>query len=652
MNKVKIALLSILIFFISLPVYTQVSTCNSVYNFLKINKCNISQHQLVTSNINNFPYNLSVNYPQKNNKSNNFLDTPKNLYLFFNQEDVLSNQDVFSQLFDYLKTSDFDFNINLVFLYGENQEIQKKYNIYGLDSFLKTINTNENSTIIYVNMNQNRNSIISASNGIISPSWLIKNEHDIFIKYNISTYLPFFYISQANKNNFIKNRELSSIFNEGIPSIVLNINSQDFSSSNTIANILTESIENFSKIQNQNWDQHFLMLRLFGKYSLISENKIVRIIIFNFFLFLFFLIFLGFINKRLRKEAWNKMKKIWYVVPITFFITVFSFFIGKIIISNISGISSQTGKLFLLYSSHFITTYILLSSYYLPQVFINSKYEARSIDYLIINSMVINQFVFLFFDISLFPLFFFECVLAIISLKTKNSIIRFFIYLIIFLPFGLYAQSLVKYSNINELCNFAFSDLIQIFSVSLVIYPYFLIYFRLLTSMKQILQTKKRFLKFTAYFSLFIFSSVIIICLVFIPKVKKLNPKSFSPKITEFNTDVISYNYSDKNLFNNKMRTLKLYLPDNCIQCEVKIENENGKAILYSSDEYEIDDNNNTYFLIPYSPPKQLTFIYGTEDINSIIYVKAWTKENIFSKTNNEEFSLYKKSITINSNGH
>lgn len=642
MKSIKKLLIFAIFLVLSHSLFAQTSLCNSVYNFLKSSKCNPKTQSLVSSSINYFPYNISAEFPAKNTSSNDYFLINKNLYLIFNQEEVISNKQSFLNLFEYLKNNEFDFNIRLIFTYGENQLLEKDGNIYGIDTFLETVNTNEDSTAILINLDRQKNSIQSTSSGFTAPSWLIKNEHDIFKKEKISPGLPIYYISQMYNYKFNVVRQLDRLFSAGIPSVILNFSSE-LTNTDVLTNIIIDSITSYANTSDKIWDQHFLMVSLLGHYFRLSETFIVHIIVFIILAFLLFIFLVRLINKSFQYSAWMKIKKIWYVVPITLALVFVSLLAGKGLYLLFGKRFSDVGKLYFTASAGLIITFILTTAYYWLQIVFNSKFEAHSIDFMITITIFINQFVFSLIDISLFPLFMFACLLSILATFIKNNIFHIIILCLIIIPFCCYANALVKTSNSALLFEYTFSNLLTLFFVSLVVYPTFLMYFRILSAFKETFNRK---------LPLFITGgitsglAIIIISTIGFTRTNQIKNKTrpiTQTSIIRETEDVIHISWSDKKIFGDTVRKLQITFDKPCYQCDVQVTSKTGTPILYSSDDYDLLESSIAYFKIPYNPPENLIFNYGTEELESTIKVTAF-----FQTNDKDKFSLTSKSITIN----
>ena len=129
--------------------------CNSVYNFLKKNGFNPETQSLVTSGENTFPYNISVTFNSPDSS------TKENLVLIISQEDINDNQAELKETLSNLKNQNNNFNITVLFAYGEKQKIEKQDMIFGTQVFMESLNSNlEYSAVIFDFQDDCRNFVI------------------------------------------------------------------------------------------------------------------------------------------------------------------------------------------------------------------------------------------------------------------------------------------------------------------------------------------------------------------------------------------------------------------------------------------------------------------------------------------------------------
>ena len=185
-------------------------------NLLISEKITPITQSLVSSGENAFNYNIIVDFPSK---SHNESEKVSNLIFIFNQEDFFThdfskidlenenetdesgkkiinhslnqqellqkNRQMILNILSELRNQTFDFNLIFLFTTGEKQYPEKRDMVFGSQVFLESLNTNEDYTVFFINLNEKKTEIITNSKGITSPSWMIQNSFNIFIKNGI-----------------------------------------------------------------------------------------------------------------------------------------------------------------------------------------------------------------------------------------------------------------------------------------------------------------------------------------------------------------------------------------------------------------------------------------------------------------------------------
>lgn len=612
---------------------------NQVYNKFYEKKLKISTQNIVVSGENQFPFNIIVQFNSKN--SNNVFFTKKLLFVV-DQEQSLKNPELIKNLIEILKKSSYDFDLELLFSYGDNQKVLKQGMICGSQEFLNNSNINENTTVIILDFSNSENSIITSSNGISSPSFLVKNGYNIFLDNKIESKLPTYYISQQNKFHFFVDNQLNFFFQQGIPAIKYSFSENE--DPNKIILFCSAFIENYSKNINYSWDQHFIIIKLINKYYRLTEQNIVRLIIFLFFACVLFITLLSFINSNKRNKTWKRIKKIWFSAPLTFFIILLSFFLGKGIYFIFRKNFSLQGSITFLLSLQLILSFLFSSTYYVFQLKKGQEtINAKSIDFVLIFSTGFNLFIFSFIDISLFPLMLLIFILAILMLIIKKRQFHIIIFFLMCIPFIPYIHTIISNADLFLLKNFFTNENIIFIPESLILTPIILTYFRIFASFKTKLFNYKRII-ITIANSFFFLTICIIFSGISVSKFLEKKKITKLPTINEINADLIEISYDDKQIFSDTIRTLKIKIPDNTFQCSVILSTEKTSPILYSDYDFEVLSPTKASFLIPYKPGKEFSFVYGIENLESEIFVNIITGDE-----NLNIYSSYSKKIKTGS---
>lgn len=623
MMKIKRFLSIIFIYFslsflVAANIPSGIELCDSIYSQIKDFHKNTTLQPLVTGGTNTFPYNITITFPGKNPGANN-------LIFYFTMEDAYSNIEVIKQLADISRSKETAFDIIILLAYGENQtffQYEETYfmTIKGSRTFLNNLNTNKNYAAICVNLDSPENTVITGSMGTTSPTWLVKETYNAFKIAQINQNIPALYLSQLYHFHFFAENALSDFLTGSIPSVLLKFKQED---SQKCISVLSQLIDSYSQNLDEDWDRHSLMLSIFGHQFWLTEYSILRIILFSILISILFIAFFSIINNNLKKEAWSKINSCWYTYPMTVLLSLILFYVVKGIFLLFHITAFSVTNPFLLLTVQLSTVFSALTVFYIFEIKINKKYIARSIDYLIIISTFINEAAFTIIDISLFPILLMICLIAILSIIFKNNILHIILFFCMIIPFIPYIQQIFLNSNSQNLKFFLFSSNFIPLFLSVLLSPFFLLYFRILT--ESFLLFKQKFI-FPVIFS-FIFISICILSIMgTVFSKKQLNEAStfnLNRKITKIDDDFISVKIDDQKVFEDIIRTITLDLGKIPEVCTVTVTSERNNPVNYSDNEYITGTNNTTRFTIPANPPQYMTFSYGAAKIPGKVTVNA-----------------------------
>ena len=626
--KVRHILCSILILFFCSLVWAQdnklagVELCSNVHSFLKKNGFSPVTQSLLASGENTFPYNIIVTFSPEQKTS------PENLLLIFFQDDIPSNQKLIKESLESIKNANYPFTVTALFAYGEKQKFEKADMIYGTRVYLDSLNTNLFYTAIIFNLKDCNNTVESTSKGLSSPPWLIKNSLNLYKSCGISGRLPALVLSQISSFNFISNRILGNFFDYDIPAIELCLG--QFSENDKVEKVgavIKGSLDAFAKNVESDWVHHFLIIRFFGSYHTISEATILHIVVPTIFIWLLFIFFLIFTNRRLKKHTWYTIGKIWWSVPLTFVIIEASFFLAGLIFKNLFTNVSNAGRIYGMLSFQIITALFFSFITYILILFTNFSFEERAIDYLLVISCFINQSLFILSDISLSPIFILICLLSLIALTVKNNPLHFAIFLLMILPLIPYSHRVISASETKGLADFL-SGAKPTAVIPLVLYPVYIVLFRILTSIR----SHNRKLRKIIIYSAVIFASISF-SLIFLSifRTKALKKKevpvqeiSYAPQYE----DLIDISYTQRNIFGDVIRTIDISLAKKCLLCDLVLTTDRVFPVLYSDNDYTSISTNSVRFRIPDNSPQKMTFSYGAAMTPCTITVSAIMEES------------------------
>ncbi len=621
--KIRHILCSILIFLFCSSAFaknsrlTGIELCSEVHTFLQKNGFSPSTQSLVVSGENTFPYNIIVTFSPEQNTS------PDNLLLIFFQDDFPDNKEIIKESLRAIKEAKYPFKITALFAYGEKQKLEKADMIYGTQVFLETINTNLSYTAIIFNLQDCENKIETTSSGLSSPPKLIKDSLNLYTGNDISGAQPLFILSQISSYKFIKNRILESFFSYDIPAIELDLGKiPEAEKEEKVNAIIKGSAESFSKSADSSWEHHFLIIRLFGSYHIISEGRILKIVVPSIFIWLIFIFLLIFVNRRLKKHTWYTIGNVWWAVPLTFAILEASFFLTGTFFRNLDSNASFAARIYGQLSLQIITGLFFTFISYILILLTNYKFEERAIDYLLVISCFINQSLFILADISLSPIFIVICLLSLLALSVKNNLLHYGVFLLMIVPLIPYGHRMITAADLEELSIFL-SGMKPTLIIPLVLYPIYLVLFRLLTYIRSRSQSIKKVIIHSGLLFLIISASLILLTALRTHQLRNSGKKNPEVIFNEAGSDLIELSASQKNIFGDVIRTIDIELPDNCLLCDLLITTDRVFPVLYSDNDYSIVSANSVRFRIPDNPPKKMTFSYGAALTPSKITLSA-----------------------------
>lgn len=618
---------------------------NSVYDFLISSSFNPEIQELVNSGTNDFPYNIILNINEKDYAlSEKELFNQKRVIYVISQTDAFLNKNLILNFCNYCKESALP--VTILFSYGTKLQTFDDFPDFSTTQvFINTLSPDSDVTAIILEFGGPQNIIISSSNGKTSPSWLVQTLYNLAIKSTLSFATPPYYLSQMHKFKFSQDTGIEEFFKLNIPCAKISFKNRtkDFKSVNYFLKELTASFDENSPME---FDQHFFILNILGKkFITISESFIVYAVLFSILASLLFSSLTFFIDHKRKINSIFNLKYNWHALPVTFLIVLLCLVLGKgfsvVIKTNLNTLS----KIFLSYTIQAFFAIIACGLFFIAEVYRNKNLNEKTISYLVLISSFFNQFIFLYADISLFPIFFVVCLLAIAALYIKNNAVHVLIFLLMCLPFYIYVRLLINYSQISELKNYLLSSSSIIFAISFVSLPLFLEIFRIYIQFSRKIKKSKLKIIIPSAFASFVFITILFTGLIHISVITNEQRQTQNIEIQKAEDRDIAVFTIDDFLFEDIVRTLEITIPQNTIQCLVKVSCEkesDSTPILYSDNSFATTSETSAYFIIPKNPPEKMKFTYGTKDFPTTIKISC-----IYKGKNPNQFIMQEKTVKI-----
>ena len=623
--------------------------CQKSLDFLKTRNFSPKIQNIFTISQNNFPYNIYLEFNQKEKLQVDSDNLSKNILLVFPLEEAFSNREGIADFLKYVEFSSKSLNLTttVLFSYGDTQktfideEISKISPVYGSESFIENYYSQSDYTAVYVNLNQPQNDISAASSKTVSPGRLLQLSLNAFLQKEIDFNYKKILLSQIYSLSIKKDRILNIFFSREIPAIRLSFGQEE--DNEKIIKSLTCIYDAFSLRPDftQNWEQHFILIRGFSRYHLISEKEILSLVLAVIAVILLFIFVFGYINSFIKFQAWKNIRYVWYAAPMIFLLTILGFFTGKAFFFNFSP-KSIYGSIFLLLWLQLFFSILFLSFFYLPLAFYNHKFSDRSIDFLVLLSTFINQSIFGCIDISLFPLFLLIFTAAFFTIFFRKFFSHFYLLLILIALLWPYCNKFLSTFDGREAADFFINSNSYHIVVSLVLTPIMLLYLRLLIKFRQNHPGKKELTLFVAVFSLLLLLIQSLICLIVVPLRNKGIKESVNPVFTSVSEQKVSLTRSDKNIFDDIVRTITITTKEPAEICNVLVFSPNSQPVEYSDYDFEPINSTSSYFSVPVNPPQTFSFTYGTTKDPCFVKITA-----IFESRVDNEYILEERLFSV-----
>lgn len=628
------------LFFLFYSIYTGfaqstpvgIELCNSLYEYLFELNLDVEKSEFISSPDNNFPYNITLNF------NNLEQDSSDNLILCMKMESAWNNKDLVFDLISDLKYR--NFNSTIIFIYGSGVTLPRRIAVSGAMSFTSKLDTSKSYTAFILNLDSQENTIQTGSMGRTSPSWIVNATYDAYMKEKLGDDLPMYYLSQISKMGFTSDQLFTSFSFRDIPCIAAGFNTQQVSK-NQIYNVVSNFLDSYSDNKHSLPDYHSLIFK-FGNHKIfLSEYTIVRIWIVITLLSLFFIYILAFINKSVRNTAWHQIKNNWYTIPTIYGLTLFGFFVAKGIYQAYTKNGELAVTAFGLPVLGITLASFLVFGFFIAEItFHKASYSEKSVDYLIVITTFVNQFLFCLTDISLFPLFMVLCFLSILSILLKRNWFHILLFVFMIGSYFPYIFQLYSSTQSSSLRIYFLRGNSSIFGMAFIVLPIYLMWFRIQTAIrKRFTKTKVFLIINTSVFVFLITVGIILNTTVFFDPSKRSEPVVLKENINP-DYNIIQATYSDRKVFEDTLRTITIHLTQDSVYTSVRVIGQDGNPVLYSQyDMYQF--SNSASFQIPSYPPKDMSFTYGTAYDNSTIEI-----ESIVQGEDKNQFTSYKTILT------
>ena len=635
LNMKKNSIFFIFFTFLIFSAFSQASKgyeeCKSLSRFLTRIEPSTEEHAIITADT-PFPFNIVIKFnsaahSQQDKAAENELE---NFILAFRTEEALRQRKLIQEILNAIKSTPRNCNVQIVFTYGDSSRVNDRFKVTGTEAFLRQLAEKDKCSAVCIRFSENVNSIIPGGARNTTPSWLTQIIANAFFENGISYKLQGNLISPLYRLNLLRHDERTSLFlDEDIPcaAIILDTNTD----SHTEIPDFFQSLVSLYQVESTNqWDHHSIQFSIGNKLFWIGESFTSSLLLVISLFSIFALCELSFFVRHSERTVQQSAETLWYLIPLTLVVTIVSFLLGQ-------GISHILDLFFTLanYTPIIIELFfsLLMSSFYFMMLI---RWKGDSIiqaaSFFLPVAGIINIYVFVCIDLSLFYIFAAEYIIIFLSRPLKNIYSLVFVFLLLIVPFAPYAVQLVTYIKPSMIKNLVNGSIFMTIALSLMFLPFEFIWLKILTALNQIWMktdaNTKRFIKQNAIaisLAVVIFAILLTMLTNIIPDEYRESKPAEEPTIFESDETIFKIWYEDNNFFGETSRILYVKLTEQAEVCTISIEGKGGNPLIYSDNPYIYDaETHMCTFRLTAFPPLEMDFRYiCAENIPSAIYASA-----------------------------
>ncbi|MBO7121978.1 MAG: hypothetical protein J6V90_01695 [Treponema sp.] len=577
-------------------------------NYLKRAGFSAQKAPLSSALFTDFPYNITVDFPAKENDGRAF-------FLMAAQEDAYENQKFILDLLDWLGAAALPFDLKVVLTAGDRPKILGNEKMAGSEVFCKSVEGMQNAAALILSFDaRGKAQVVPGSNGKVSPYYFCRLLCDSMEKnscpYAISggIFLSL-YRTKLLKNDLI----LSSFMDREIPAVTLRLCDQEQSRQ------LSSVKDFFSGIDVQKsaeWSQHYIPIKFFSKRYWIEESAVIYSVMVFIAAAMFALADFAFIFRRRTKRLVvikRRALRSNYLIFVTAIIVALSFHLGQGVALLFQSIGVRNPMV--LFVIKLAPAFFIISMVYPLELGRHSRLTTYNYEYILSISAILNIFIFSLFEITLFYLFAIECLLLVLSRAFKSRF-SLFIFLTVFItPYLPLLYSILIFSDGPRIYKLIFCGFSQNLLLAFLLVPFNLLWLRILARLN--IKAKDKRQKILGFFvtsascfaGLALFSTLVIFTLnkIFFANVEMPRPKArvfYSKQILRTVAQVYDTEY-----YGGKIRRIEISSLEDAERLSITV-NGKGSNPVYFSVYDTISTDKTAEFLLPDNPPKKLNIIY------------------------------------------
>ena len=626
-----------------------------------------STQRLAPTGQDNFAENIYLDFfsESKNGNPQNQESLRSTAVLDFTQEDFYQNEDEFLSFLSDVKNFHLDYDLTVLFSALTTPAIPEKSNSFesrlsGTEIFAENLPAPDESFAVSVSFDKSRpDTILTGALHSTSPLWLCRKISETFYaagkNYSFpnlisSLYRLGFINGDARMNDFVKSE---------IPAI-----SVSFENAKDGLNLIKNFLLSYDSAGSDEWEQHYVFMPLHYplKPVVLNEFSCIGIFVILAVLTLLSLCVISFTGKQGEQNKYDLLKNL-YMIPLSLAVSFLGLSLAQFFLKSFS--SSAFLNPVVIFGTKIIAAMFFVSAFYALHNILMLPTDIFIYSYIIQFIALFNIFYFSMRDILLFVPFGVEYILIFIFRKQKSlaSLIVFLSMMV--LPFVPYAVDILQKTSEEDFPSLLFTNFAGNFSVSLALFPFQIIWLKILVRLEIFNKSKKySVLKLvrngivsTASILAFCFFVMQAIYLAFYKDVRENSEKS-KIFIKDSEAKFCRVSLSHDEFSGLSTNHIKISSEKDALRYSVKIKSLDYKIPIYDSI-YAYDfssektENGKTAeevtFVVPDYPPEKIKIDYAASpDSYAEIEVSAFykgedekeilrEKTSVFTKTNQKE---------------
>lgn len=617
-----------------------------------------------------FARNIVLHFPAKKELPDDIWDSAKDtIILSFMQEDIATRTDFLFNIIEFIKESEFNYNINILLTAADKSILSGNEENSGSALYCDLFKGTGSTAAILVSFSSTkRNSITPGSGQILCPLWLIKSTaHSLEAKGIRFSIKGGIFCSLYSHDILKSDYRLASYLSNGIEALDINFN-EDILKTTTLSEVFTHFLENYSPEKSENQDTHYIPLKFFNHTYFIPEiaTMLLLYIITAIGLFLICDFTFLFSTKQSIKPIIQKesIHSIW-ILPLTWIIGFASIYSGQYIASIF--FKYKFYNPILLITIKLIVTFLLITIFFLIFLKIKKNNQIHVFEYILTISAIFNIFVFCAFDIALFYLFTTIYLIVYFSRNVKKIHWNFICLFLMVIPFFPLLTRILLYSTPKQIFPLIFSNPGDNFILAFALGPFSLMWFKIILRIqsltieaKEIKQqhaglTQNLSILFPRYYilviSLFTVLTLVLSLIISINARKlfsNIEPLAKMEVIEETpQNENLSVSYSDSKYYSGNIRTVNIKTNRQAVRVDVIVSGQTENPIYYTFHQYSpYTTAYQAKFNIPDYPPKNFTITY-TPDVSQISTIEVHAYYLTDDTNPRRNFFAREKSVTV-----